>query len=720
MAGKRVIAGKDPNSFVFMLFALISGIIGQYFIYIKHDTVTGLFFLIFGVIVFIYADRKNTGEIKPEKLDLKLEIMLFSAVLLLAIFFRLYRINEIPAGLHDDEALNGLDALGIIEGKLPLYTHNTSMFIYFIAVVFKVLGIGGTQIRMTSAIFGILTVPALYFFIRSVFGARLALAGAFLLAVMRWHVNFSRIGYHSVLAVFVFVLVFYFAYRVYKEGKWFDFIALGLTTGLSQYTYQAARLIPVWLFLFCVYIFFKDRVFFKNKIKKTAVAAIVAAVVFLPMGIFMVTNQAEFTGRQNKVSIFDKTTFDTWFHGKTLAQAMTQNVTDTLLMFNYRGDWDARHNIPFQPELDFFTGVFAFLGFGWAISRLFKPVPFFLVSMFFIFLLPGFFTAEAPQSLRVIMVIPAVILFAVIFMQRFFMSIKEAGNSKILKGVFAALFGVSFIFITANNFNLYFEKQAKNPSCWLDFTTDAYNVAEYYKALGNNWRAISSFQAYSLNTFNFTYAKQIGNYYDWFNMQDSIPIKPDGRLNYVYLFNPEYRPLVEAVLKVLYPGGKFVPFYNKYSTQSMYSFAYEVPYSEIEKLAAKKYVNGLIMRRFKTQDWTGKPDWTRTVPVGLLEVSFGAFSCDWNGRIKIDRDGMYAFTTDSYGSSAINVDNKKIFVNNGTAKGAKPPDAVIRLGKGFHTLNILYTQDRMFGKMELHWTPPGGVNALVPCNVLYP
>lgn len=697
-----------------MLFALASGITGQYFLYFNKPAGTGMFFLVLGVIFFVYADRKNTAEAEPEKPSLKLEMALFFLILALAVFFRLYRINEIPPGLHDDEAQFGLDSTGIMEGNLPIFIHNASMSLYATAFIFKVLGTGAAQIRITSAILGILAVPALYFFIRHVFGARMALAGAFLLAVMRWHVNFSRIGYQSVFAVFFFVIIFYFFYRAYRYGKLPDFMILGIATGLSQYTYQVVKLIPVWFCLFAVYIFFRDKDFFRKNKENIVIAALLAVIVFLPLGAFMLNHQEEFFGRQNKVSIFNRDTFDQWFHGRTLAQVAVKNVTDTLMIFNKRGDWNGRHNIPWQPELDFFTGVFAFLGFGWALCRLFRPIPFFLVSMFFIFLLPGFLSIEAPQSLRTIMVIPAVIVFAVIFMHRFFAAARAAGDSGIIKGISLGLFIIFFAAIARNNYNLYFIKQAENPNCWLAFTTDAYNLAKYYKSLGSGWRAIDSFQSDSINTFNFTYAKKTGNYYDWFNMQDaprSIPIKPNGKMNYVYLLNTDYLPLVDSALRVLYPGGKFVPFYNRYSAGSMYCFAYEVPYSEIEKLAAKKYENGLIMRHFKTQDWTGEPDWVNTVPVALLGVSYGAFSCDWSGRIKIDKAGDYTFTAASNGHAEANIDNKNVY---------KLPGSKIFLGKGFHALNIRYSQDRGFGRMELRWTPPGGVNALVPCNVLYP
>lgn len=62
------------------------------------------------------------------------------------------------------------------------------------------LGEGLLALRTTATIAGILTVPATYILGRELFGHRVGVLAAFLLAVMRWHLNFSRIAFLGIFA----------------------------------------------------------------------------------------------------------------------------------------------------------------------------------------------------------------------------------------------------------------------------------------------------------------------------------------------------------------------------------------------------------------------------------------------------------------------------------------------------------------------------------------
>jgi predicted membrane-bound mannosyltransferase len=87
-----------------------------------------------------------------------------SAVMLLLILFvaaglRLYRLPDLPLGLHYDEAANGILAGEIAAGaKLPIfissYTGKEVLFFYWAALWIKLLGVTPLALRLSAALVG--------------------------------------------------------------------------------------------------------------------------------------------------------------------------------------------------------------------------------------------------------------------------------------------------------------------------------------------------------------------------------------------------------------------------------------------------------------------------------------------------------------------------------------------------------------------------------------
>ncbi len=105
--------------------------------------------------------------------------------------------------------------------KLPVYieenTQNATGYFYPVAVMFKLFGISITSVRYVSVFFGVLSVAAFYFLCRWLFGAPLGLFLAAALATLRWHMNFSRIGFLGIMTLCLEIPVLYFLLRGMKE-----------------------------------------------------------------------------------------------------------------------------------------------------------------------------------------------------------------------------------------------------------------------------------------------------------------------------------------------------------------------------------------------------------------------------------------------------------------------------------------------------------------------
>ena len=66
------------------------------------------------------------------------------------------------------------------------------------------------------------------------------------------------------------------------------------------------------------------------------------------------------------------------FTGKSQAEAIKaiqETASKHLLMFNYRGDGNGRHNLPGRPMLDDVTGVLFVLGIALSLWRWRRPRP---------------------------------------------------------------------------------------------------------------------------------------------------------------------------------------------------------------------------------------------------------------------------------------------------------------------------------------------------------
>src|SRR3989344_9535654 len=89
--------------------------------------------------------------------------LLITLVIIIAAFFRLYNIMQVPPGLYPDEAMNGNNALEALSSTghfkvfYPENNGREGLFINIQALSIKLFGNEPWALRVVSAIFGILT-----------------------------------------------------------------------------------------------------------------------------------------------------------------------------------------------------------------------------------------------------------------------------------------------------------------------------------------------------------------------------------------------------------------------------------------------------------------------------------------------------------------------------------------------------------------------------------
>jgi hypothetical protein len=296
-------------------------------------------------------------------------------ILLVAAGLRLYRLPELPVGLHYDEAANGILADEIAQGnKTPIfissYTGKETLFFYWTALWIRLLGRTTLALRLSAALIGLATIAATIWAIRELLagqrGARsIALVAGAFLATSFWHLILSRYGFRAItqpLLQALTVAALWRALRLSKEENktgagshkertaWILWLVLaGLFCGLTAYTYLAARAFPIPLAAALLALHYTDRDHRQVRLGQSALFVVVAALILAPLAYYWLTHPGSFLTRVGQV-------------GATNGAEVWAGLRACLGMFFLRGDPYVRFNIPGRPLFDPITAVLFVLG----------------------------------------------------------------------------------------------------------------------------------------------------------------------------------------------------------------------------------------------------------------------------------------------------------------------------------------------------------------------
>ncbi len=327
----------------------------------------------------------------------------------MAAALRLVAIGELPPGLYRDEAFNGLDALGVLDGRCPLFfaanNGREPLFIYLAAGAIGLLGRTPAALRLVSAVAGILTVPATFLFVRVWFGRPTAVVAAFLCATTIWTVNLSRIAFRAVLMPPVTALALALLWEGLTRRRPVHLVWAGALLGLSLYTYLAARMAPVAIAAIALYALIWHR--------RTlwpagwALVALFAALVAAPLVAYLVVQGSDGLLRVGQVSILNPA-----INGGDLWGTLVRHIGRTALGFVVRGDFIPRHNVPLRPVFAL-PAALAFVAGGIIAVRRARRAPAHGAALLWVgvMLLPTILAEDAPHMLRAVGVLPVLFVF---------------------------------------------------------------------------------------------------------------------------------------------------------------------------------------------------------------------------------------------------------------------------------------------------------------------
>ncbi len=357
-------------------------------------------------------------------------------IIALSIIVRVYHVDFVPSGVFPDEAYNGVDAYNALQNGnyrwfYPANHGREGLFINLIAVSFNFMGVSPLSLRLPSIFLGVLTVMGVYFLSRELFRStpHLALTASYLTAVSFWAITFSRIAFRAILMLPIITFSLYFIFRGIRTKRYYNYALSGLIFGLGFHSYIAFRLFPVLLASLILLLFIQHH--FK-KIKYFVTSSIIfslsALLTVFPI-LYCFYLHPEFIGsRTNSLSVFSQET-------KYILPTLIQNISLSLLKFNFIGDSNWRHGFPSHPTLNHVVGIFFAVGIIFSLIILARClyqqlkqgahgdnsflVHGLLLSWFIVFLAPEFLTNEGiPHALRSIGVLPVVYIYSAFFLTK--------------------------------------------------------------------------------------------------------------------------------------------------------------------------------------------------------------------------------------------------------------------------------------------------------------
>ena len=634
------------------------------------------------------------------------ELGLLLGILALAALVRFWDLGGLPFGTWYDEAENGLVALRILEepGYLPVYeprVNSAGHYLLLLAGSLRLLGSSTEAIRAVSALMGTASAAAAYLAGRELFGRRMGLVVAVLLAVSRWSINFSRIGMYNVATPLFALVAVGFLLRGLRRRRYLDFALAGIGLGLGMVSYVGFLPFPLVLASFLAHTAVAERHLLRRNWRGLLVLGLALLLTVGPVAQYALRQGEDFWERTGKASVF---------RGKTLEEALDavgESTVKHLSMFNYRGDRYGRHNLSGAPMLDPISGALMVLGVGLCLWRWRRPrsllLPLWLMAM----LAPGILSLEweAPHALRTIGSFPAAYLLAVVPIRSLWGEWRAVFQRR-RTAWFFLIVALLLAIIGYSNLHTYFLVQIRDFDTWRDFSTAETITARVMAELGENvdLYVISYYQDHPVVRF---LAAGVTDYHR-IETHDDLPLPQSVGREVVIILDGASSFLFEEA-QLYYPRGSFLEYASPFGGPTV---VYVIRLSP-EDISG---IQGLMGYFRRGEDWSKAPllvrqdrqlsfDWSDGAP---LDVPFLA---EWRGVLRAPEYGVYRLVLRAPGHVELFLDGALLMQGEGGVREE------VTLAEGNHDLQI-----RAAGgddHFELVWQPPGGEEQVVPPWALY-
>lgn len=374
----------------------------------------------------------------------------FALILLLAALLRLPGLSIAPANIGGDELSQAIIARDFLQGnRQDLFAANewygSPNFFYFLSAPGFLLPLDQVSAwRLPSAVFGLLTIAALYLLLHLVGGTRLAVIGSLLLTLNHFHLHFSRLGSHQITDGFWWLVTGTLLYLSLKrDWRWFG--VLGIALALSQNFYFGARILPFLLLPVLVLHYLFTRPKLKNLIFSLVLLLFGFWLGFYPFLTFYV-NDGSYLNRINQVSAVTIASQNP--PAPTLSwESLATNSKNLFTLFTTGATtgW-------YTPKyyLNHILSAFLLLGLILSIRKIRQPVhSFALLSLLATLIIVGFLVDTPFMAQRMVIPTVAITIITAFGLDRFYRHLNKLLNRRL------AFIIITIIIVSSGTFDLY-------------------------------------------------------------------------------------------------------------------------------------------------------------------------------------------------------------------------------------------------------------------------
>ncbi len=386
-------------------------------------------------------------------------IIILCLITLFGTFLRIYKINSSPPSLYIDEADVGYQAYSLIKtGKdyfgnfIPFHIESfadnrTPLYIYLDTLFIYLFGLNTFAVRIPALISAIISIPLIYWLSLLVFedlkikdSNLAALLSSFILSVLPWHIQYSRMGFEVTLLLFLLILSLGF-FLSWSKRKNFIFLVLSLVFfSLTPYVYSTAKLFIPILGIILFALFKNDllKLPYKEKLISLSIILLIAApqVIdlikgtstrrFAILSVFTDTNsQGPYQHLSWLASYSPKYLPFIFIHPATLTKIFLsfpsfliyqigQNYLSTFSpqFLIFQGDPNLRQNLPFSGEAGLVITLLFVIGIGFLISKWRNKISLLLIFLILLSPIPSAITKDGMfHATRLfILILPLVIV----------------------------------------------------------------------------------------------------------------------------------------------------------------------------------------------------------------------------------------------------------------------------------------------------------------------
>jgi 4-amino-4-deoxy-L-arabinose transferase-like glycosyltransferase len=612
-------------------------------------------------------------------------------VIAVGIVFRTHLLGSLPYGTWFDEAENGLQAIRILDDPrwrpvfVADYSQMPALPFYLWAAALAVFGRTILAVRLLTTLVGVASILAVWALARQLYGRWVAVSAACVLALMRWHVGFSRFGMTMIFVSLVAPLALLWLVRAVRTSSVRDAALAGLAVGIGAQFYYAMAVVPVVAGFAAVCHAVADRTPWRRALLVLVTGATVSLVAYAPVLQYAVRNQKEFAERFRTVCVVPVGSLtelgSVLLHESPRRQqalhAIAGNVASHVAMFHIAGDRTGRHNLSGEPMLEPVTGVLFLVGLLWCLLRPLDPRSWMLIVWTIAMLVPGVLSLafEAPQAARTFGLTAVVALLTGLPLGRIVQVLAEGRRHWLRPALAAALATAALAAIARSSWITYFDRQLVDGRGWAEFSALDTKIAQVARERGEGADIFVPEEYLDTPTERFILGHPLGA--RPFLRSRDIPLGVDGRTALVFFGGAETDTVAE--LRRIYPGVRIEGFGPPRSSPDR-------PVMWIAQVPATDIAN-TIGWLLEVDDGAGNShshhltapvlDWSR---LGVR----GPASCTVRGVLRVSRDGLWGLATSSDHPADLAIDGDPVL----SGKGDREGTAVLALGIHAITLHV--------------------------------